>query len=166
MPAYIRAQRLLTLPAVLLTVLLATALVATSWAVAPEAEADQRDRKIHKATRIMKNQIGDPYAYGAEGPHRFDCSGLPYFAYRKVGISLPRSSDAQYRRLRGIRKEKMKKGDLMALHSGSGVYHVGIFVGWKAGRRVILHSPNSGGKVHKQRMWTSKWWAATLRTKN
>lgn len=166
MSAYPRTRRLLTLPFLaLITLLVALALVVSSWAVAPDADAATK-RKIHKATQIMKNQIGDPYAYGAEGPHRFDCSGLPYFAYRKVGIGLPRSSDAQYRHMRGIRKKNMKRGDFMFLHNGSGVYHMGVFMGWKDGRRVILHSPNSGSRVHRQKMWTSSWWAATLRPKH
>lgn len=165
MSAFTRAQRLLTLP--LLACLLATALVVASWATAPAADAaTQREKKISRATAIARNQVGDPYSYGADGPNAFDCSGLTTYAYRKVGIQLPRSSDGQYRHVRGIRKENIKKGDLMFLHGSGGVYHVGIFVGWNDGRRVILHSPNSGERVHAQRMWTTKWWAGTLRIKN
>lgn len=162
MSAYTRTQRLLVLP--LLVLLLAAALVAASVVTAGEAQAASQ-KQIRKATAVAKNQIGDPYSYGAEGPNAFDCSGLTYFAYKKVGISLPRSPDAQYRFVRGIRKENIRKGDLMFLHGSSGVYHVGIFVGWDSGRRVILHSPNSGSTVHRQRMWTGSWWAGTLRPK-
>ena len=95
MPARLRALRLLALP-----VLLATVLVATTWLVsapAADASAARRIDKIHQATRIAANQKGDPYVYGAAGPNAFDCSGLTYYAYKKVGISLPRSSDAQIR---------------------------------------------------------------------
>ena len=115
------------------------------------------------ATRIAANQKGDPYVYGAAGPNAFDCSGLTYFAYKKVGIDLPRSSDAQWRRVRHIPKSHMKRGDLMFFNSGSGVYHVGIFVGWRDGRRVILHSPNPGERVHRERLWTKEWRAGPLR---
>jgi cell wall-associated NlpC family hydrolase len=160
MPARLRALRLLALP-----VLLATALVAATWIVsAPSADAaSRRVEKIRHATHVAANQKGDPYVYGAEGPNAFDCSGLTYFAYKKVGISLPRSSDAQYRHVRHIHKHHMKRGDLMFFHSGGGVYHVGIFVGWSEGRRVLLHAPNSGERVHRERVWTRSWYAGTLR---
>ncbi len=165
MSAFLHARRLLVLP--LLAFLLAAALVAASVATAPGADAaTKREKKIHKAVHIARNQVGDPYSYGAEGPNAFDCSGLTSFAYKKAGLYLPRSSDGQYRFLRGIRKENLKKGDLMALHGSGGVYHVGLFVGWRDGRRLILHAPNSGSRVHVQKMWTGKWWAATARPKN
>ena len=165
MSAFIRAQRLLVLP--LLVAFLATALVATTWLTAPQADAaTKREKKIHHAVKIARNQIGDPYSYGANGPGAFDCSGLTSFAYHKAGLYLPRTSDAQYRFLRGIKKKNMHKGDLMAFHGGGGVYHVGIFVGWRDGRRLVLHAPNSGSRVHVQKTWTGSWWAATARPKN
>jgi cell wall-associated NlpC family hydrolase len=163
MPAPLRALRLLALP-----VLLATVLVATTWIVStPAADAAaRRSDKIQHATRIAANQKGDPYVYGAEGPNSFDCSGLTYYAYKKVGITLPRSSDDQYRRLRHIAKHRMKRGDLMFFHSGGSVYHVGIFVGWNDHRRVLLHAPNSGERVHRERVWTRSWYAGTLRPRH
>ena len=165
MSALIRARRLTVLP--VLVALLATALVATTWLTAPAADAaTKREKKIHHAIQIARNQIGDPYSYGAEGPHAFDCSGLTSFAYKKAGLYLPRSSGAQYRFLRGIKKRNMHRGDLMAFHSGGNVYHVGLFVGWRDGRRLVLHAPNSGSRVHVQRTWTGKWWAATARARN
>jgi len=163
MSSHVRAPRLLVLP--FLACLLAAALVVASWATAPEADAASK-QKIHKATRVAKHQIGDPYSYGAAGPNAFDCSGLTYYAYKRVGISLPRSSDAQYRHARHIKKHNMKRGDFIFLHDDGGVYHLGIFVGWDSGRRVILHSPNSGERVHRDRMWTGSWWAGTLRSRH
>ena len=162
MSALLRVQRLLVLP-----ILLAAVLVVTTWINAPNADAQsKRLRKIHVATKIAGNQRGDPYVYGADGPNAFDCSGLTYFAYKKVGIYLPRSSDAQYRYVRHLPKSHMKRGDLMFFHSGGGVYHVGIFVGWRDGRRVILHAPYSGQRVHRERLWTTQWWAGTLRPRH
>ena len=32
--------------------------------------------RVERALRIAANQRGDRYKYGAEGPKRFDCSGL------------------------------------------------------------------------------------------
>ena len=39
--------------------------------------------------------IGRPYAWGAEGPSSFDCSGLIQYVYWKYGIDLPRRRYSQ-----------------------------------------------------------------------
>lgn len=159
MPASIRGQRLLALPiAVLMAFALAISLAA------PADAASKRQRKIHHALKVAKHQKGDPYRYGATGPHRFDCSGLTQFAYRRAGLRLPRTSDAQARRTRRIPRRQMRKGDLMFFHSGGDVYHVGIFAGWNGNkRRKVLHSPRPGSRVHTTLVWTSRWFAGTLR---
>ena len=51
----------------------------------------------------------------------------------------------------------------MFFHDGGGVYHVGIFVDWRDGHRVIVHAPQPGQRVHKSKIWTGSWWAGTLR---
>jgi len=178
MSALLRVQRLLVLP-----LLLTSALIATTWvACTPAAEATaavvnargsgdgatarakaRRVEKIKAATRVARRQKGDPYSYGAAGPNRFDCSGLTYFAYGKVGIRMQRSSDAQYRQVRHIKKRNMRRGDLMFFHSGGSVYHVGIYVGRKHGDRMILHAPSTGRVVNRDPVWTGQWKAGTLR---
>lgn len=116
------------------------------------------------ATDVAARQIGDPYRYGAAGPNAFDCSGLTYFSYRKAGFKrMPRTSSAQARFTHRIRKAKMRRGDLMFFSSGSGVYHVSIFLGWRKGRAYMLHSPRSGERVKRQVAWTSSWYGGTLR---
>lgn len=128
-----------------------------------DAAESQRERKIERAVVVARHQIGDPYVYGAAGPNAFDCSGLMMFAFNKVGISLPRSSDAQASQVRRIHRQNMHKGDLMFFYDSGGVYHVGLFTGWDHGRRVILHSSYSGRPVQRDRVWTSSWFAGTLR---
>jgi hypothetical protein len=41
--------------------------------------------------------IGRPYAWGAEGPGEFDCSGLTQYVYREYGVDLPRRAISQSR---------------------------------------------------------------------
>ncbi len=66
--------------------------------------AKQRYAKAHprlvRAVTYGLRQRGDKYRFGAEGPNRWDCSGLVWFAYRKAGLPapLPRTSRQQYRR--------------------------------------------------------------------
>jgi cell wall-associated NlpC family hydrolase len=123
----------------------------------------RREEKIFRAVRIAKRQIGEPYRYGADGPGSFDCSGLTQFSYGKAGFRMPRTSDAQYDRVRHIKKRRVKRGDLVFFHSGRDVYHVGIFLKRKNGKRIILHSPSTGRTVQRDPIWTRSWWAGTLR---
>lgn len=142
---------------------LALALLASTL-LAPPAQAGTSGENVRQARRIALHQKGDPYRYGAEGPHRFDCSGLVYYAFRKAGYDrIPRSSRSQAEHARRIRKRNLRRGDLMFFHDSDGVYHVAVFVRWRDGRRLMVHSPSTGNRVHLANPWTDRWFAATLR---
>ncbi len=164
MPATIRGRRLLTPPlTVLLTVATALAVVLTLAAPA-DAGHLRRERKVDNAFQIVRNQQGDPYAYGAAGPHRFDCSGLMYYAFRKAGIrKIPRTSSAQYSFTRRIKKSRMRRGDLVFFYDGGGIYHAGVFAGRKNGRAYVIHASRPGTDVKRDPIWTSQWKGGTLR---
>jgi len=151
---------------VLFTLVLTLTLAFTLLASAPaDAAKTRRERKVAHGVRVAKNQIGDPYRYGAAGPNAFDCSGLTMFSYGKAGLYLPRSSDAQARYAHRIKRRNMQRGDLMFFYSGGGnVYHVGIYMGrYPNGRRKILHASYSGRPVQRDPVWTNKWYPGTLR---
>lgn len=124
-----------------------------------------RKRKIRHGVHVALRQKGDPYRYGAAGPGSFDCSGLTMYAYKKAHLRLPRTSDGQARAVRRIGKKHMKRGDLVFFHNGGNVYHAAIYLGRNNGHRVILHAPYSGTRVRKERVWTSSWYAGTMRRK-
>jgi cell wall-associated NlpC family hydrolase len=120
--------------------------------------------RVELAMRTAAAQKGDPYAYGAAGPGRFDCSGLTFYSFRRAGFSrIPRTSSAQAHFARHISRGAMKRGDLMFFTGGGGVYHVGVFAGWSHGRRLVLHAPYSGTRVRTDRVWTNSWFPGTLR---
>jgi cell wall-associated NlpC family hydrolase len=96
----------------LTTLSAALALVATTFSLAPAgvAHAPSTEQtnvvartagasvstRVLRAKNIALGQLGDPYAYGAAGPHRFDCSGLVFFATHAAGFrGVPRTSGAQ-----------------------------------------------------------------------
>lgn len=165
MPTRSRAGRLLALPlatAVSATALSTAGLVVQSNSAAADA-LTRREEKIFRAVRIAKRQIGEPYRYGADGPGSFDCSGLVQYSYRKAGFKMPRTTDRQYRRVRHIKKRRIRRGDFVFFHSGGNVYHVGIYLKRKNGRRIILHAPSSGRTVQRDPIWTRSWKAGTLR---
>ena len=152
---------------VALAALLAAVLVG-SLTAAPPAEAMTRKQRLQHAFSIVNDQRGDRYQYGAAGPHRFDCSGLTYFSFRKAGFKhVPRTSSAQARHAKRIPKSQLRRGDFVFFHDGaarpSNVYHVGVFAGWVKGRRVIVHAPSTGKTVHRAKIWTRSWFAGTLR---
>jgi cell wall-associated NlpC family hydrolase len=125
-----------------------------------------RATKVRTALSVARNQVGDRYRYGAAGPHRFDCSGLVYFSTHRAGFGkVPRTSSAQARHMRRIKRTAMRAGDFVFFHNRSGVYHVAIYLGVKDGRRRILHAPGSGQRVKRSVIWTNSWFPGTLRAR-
>ena len=149
---------------VALSLMLAVVLFGSMFTFSTSADAATRRERVRHAASVVTDQKGDPYAYGAAGPNRFDCSGLIYYAYRKAGFTnIPRSSSQQARFADRISKKNMRRGDLMFFYDGGGVYHVAVFLRWHNGHRVMMHAPRSGERVHREKPWTSRWFAGTLR---
>ncbi|MEO3856239.1 NlpC/P60 family protein [Acrocarpospora sp. B8E8] len=48
-----------------------------------------------QAVTFARQQIGDPYQWGATGPNAWDCSGLTQGAWKAAGVSIPRVSQDQ-----------------------------------------------------------------------
>lgn len=135
----------------------ATVVAAPQSADAAAPASARTPKKIQKAMAVAKRQIGDPYSYGATGPRSFDCSGFTSYAYGKAGIRLPRTSDAQARHARSLKRKNLRRGDLVFFHSGGNVYHVGIYWGRSKGHRIILDAPQPGQRVGFTRIWTNSW---------
>jgi len=77
-------------------------------------------------------QLGKPYLWGATGPDAYDCSGLAMMAYRAAGITIPRTSQAQWAYGRQIPGGQARPGDLVFFAGADGTPaaagHVGIVV--------------------------------------
>lgn len=86
-------------------------------------------------------QLGKPYQWGGNGPGSFDCSGLTTFAWRAAGVSLPRSSRAQYGATTRVSRANLQPGDLVFYHQP--ISHVAMYIG---GGRVV-EAPNAGNVV-------------------
>lgn len=98
----------------------------------------------HPAVAVAEQMLGKPYRYGGASPERgFDCSGLVYYAYRRAGITLPRTSETQYRNAFKVSADNLKQGDLLFFRIEGKVSHVGIYIGGD----TFLHAPSSGKAV-------------------
>lgn len=77
-------------------------------------------------------QVGKPYAWGATGPDSFDCSGLTLYAARRaLGITLPRTADAQAWSGVHVDRDRLEVGDLVFFEDtyAPGITHVGLYLG-------------------------------------
>jgi cell wall-associated NlpC family hydrolase len=160
MPAFAPWRRFFAVFFVLLATALAFSLTSPSVA---DAKLSLRQHQIHHGVKVALSKVGDPYVYGAEGPHSFDCSGLTMYSFGMAGIHLPRTAASQYGYARHIAKVNLRRGDLMFFHSGGSVYHVAIFLGRRHHHVWLLHAPHTGTVVQRDPVWTSSWWAGTLR---
>ncbi|MFJ6196622.1 NlpC/P60 family protein [Micromonospora sp. NPDC092111] len=115
------------------------------------------------AVRYALAQLGDPYLWAAEGPDRFDCSGLMWAAYRSAGYyELPRVARDQYYATRGrtVSQSALLPGDLLFFASGGSwttIHHVGMYLG---GGRMV-QAPRSGDVVKISQVRWSGLYAAT-----
>lgn len=94
-----------------------------------------------KAVKFATDQMGKPYEWGAEGPATYDCSGLTSQAWIAAGVTIPRTSQEQWKQLQHIDVQDMRPGDLIIYHSDAS--HVAMYIGDGA----IIHAPRPGRTV-------------------
>ncbi|HBF2436941.1 NlpC/P60 family protein [Clostridioides difficile] len=88
-----------------------------------------------------KKHLGKPYKWGGNGPSSFDCSGLMVYCFKKVNVSLPRTSNQQSKKGKKVEQKNLQAGDLVFFHNP--VSHVGLYIG----NGEFLHAPQKGDVV-------------------
>jgi cell wall-associated NlpC family hydrolase len=105
-------------------------------------------------TKSALKFLGVPYVFGGTSTTGFDCSGYVQHVFAMLGISLPRTADAQYdagHRVIG----GMKPGDLVFFQTYEpGPSHVGIYLG----NGKFVHASSHGVMVSKlsESYWASR----------
>ena len=106
-----------------------------------------------KAVAFAYAQLGKPYQWGATGPGSYDCSGLAQAAWAAAGVSIPRTTYAQWAALPHISTSALEPGDLLYF---DGIGHVAVYVGGG----YLIDAPQTGMDVQKVPL--SGWYASTL----
>ncbi|MFF8287860.1 NlpC/P60 family protein [Streptomyces sp. NPDC016309] len=94
-----------------------------------------------QALAYAAGQIGKPYAWGAEGPESFDCSGLTSRAWAAAGRAIPRTSQEQWRTLPKVPLRALRPGDLVVYFPKA--THVAIYLG----DGKVIQAPRPGARV-------------------
>jgi cell wall-associated NlpC family hydrolase len=104
-----------------------------------------------KILAYAEAQLGKPYQYGATGPDTYDCSGLAMMAYRAAGITIPRTSQAQWAFGQQIPASQAQPGDLVFFAGSDGTPaapgHVGIILDPAA--RTMIDAYETGYPVEE-----------------
>ncbi|WP_459549670.1 C40 family peptidase [Nocardia sp. X0981] len=102
--------------------------------------------RAQHAVKTALAQLGDPYAWGAEGPGSFDCSGLTQYAAKKAGVNIPRVADDQFRKVPRVKSSEIKPGDLIfpeERYVNGKMEHVMMYIG----DGKCVHAPRPGKSV-------------------
>lgn len=119
--------------------------------------------QARQAVATAESEVGVPYLWGGTTPSGFDCSGLMLYAYAKAGITLPRTSEAQYdlvKRAGGLVQDpsQLQPGDLVFYNPGEdGIAgepgHVVMYVG----NNMTVQAPYTGKTVFIGPLTLSGW---------
>src|SRR5262245_61057708 len=107
------------------------------------------------AVSLAASLIGRPYAWGAEGPGSFDCSGLTQYVYGEHGVDLPRRAISQSRSGEPAGR-RLQRGDLLFFSTDtrrSLVTHVGIY----EGDGVMIDASQRHGRVRRDSLEDEYW---------
>lgn len=108
-------------------------------------------RIAQQLTRSALRFLGVPYVFGGTSASGFDCSGFVQHVFSMLGMTLPRTADAQYD-FGHAATGGPRAGDLVFFDTYGGVSHVGIYLG----RGKFVHASSSHG-VTVSRLSESYW---------
>lgn len=117
------------------------------WAVEKEQRV-QNTLDMRKTLKALRKTAGRTwYVFSGVTPEGWDCSGLVYWTYQQLGITLEHSATAQSRT--GTRTTDPMPGDIVAFHYGNSKksFHTGIYLGngqmihaYYKGKRTVIQS--------------------------
>jgi len=112
------------------------------------AQSENWEIRADSVVSAAKSQLGASYKWATCTPGKcFDCSGLTYYAYKKIGIFCPRSSSGLSNVGSLVDLTSCRKGDLLLFRgtnpADKSVGHVGIVISNKEGKLDFIHCSSS-----------------------
>jgi len=118
------------------------------------SDATPRTAAPTSVTATALSLQGAPYAWGGATPEGFDCSGFTHYVYAQHGISLPRTSEHQYRIGAAVASPELQPGDLVFFSTiAPGPSHVGLAIGDDR----FVHAPSERGRVRVESLAARYW---------
>jgi cell wall-associated NlpC family hydrolase len=109
----------------------------------PVKSTGKSNSNAHQAAAVALQQIGVPYRYGGSTPKGFDCSGLIYYSYSRVGKNVPRTTGSLWSGIQPVAKNQVQVGDVLFFRIEGKMSHVGMYIG----DNQFVHAPSSGKVV-------------------
>ncbi len=103
---------------------------------------------VSTAIAYAQQQLGKPYLWGGTGPEAFDCSGLVMMAYRAAGITIPRTSEAQWSWGPQIQPGQEQPGDLVFFVGSDGTPTSPGHVAMVLGKGMMIEAEETGVPIH------------------
>lgn len=122
--------------------------------LAPNNQPILAPAKVNAILKTAKSYIGVPYQFGGTTPKAFDCSGYLQYVFAQNGITIPRTSDEQYKLgRRTASSRQLVPGDLVFFTTYEpGASHCGIYLG----NDEFIHASSSQG-VRIDKLSNSYW---------
>jgi len=119
-----------------------------------------------KAAGIINEALkyrGMMYQWGGSSPKTsFDCSGLVQWAYKSMGVALPRVSADQARSGRKVPLANLRPGDLVAWDNSSrnnGADHIAIYIG----NGQVIEAARTGTPIRVSKLYdTGRAWGVQI----
>ncbi|MFF5369795.1 NlpC/P60 family protein [Streptomyces sp. NPDC013187] len=100
--------------------------------------------RTERVIAFARAQIGRPCVWGAVGPGSYDAPGLTQAAWKIAGVTLPRTTQAQWGAGVPVSLADAQIGDLVFFHDDLG--HVGIW----SGDGMMIHAPGPGALIREE----------------
>jgi len=123
------------------------------------AKNSNKNRKVAAVVSTAKSYLGTPHRLGGMSKSGIDCSGLMIQSFKKVDISLPRTSSEQSRVGQQVSISNLKEGDLLFFSlSRNKISHVGVVskVNTDANEIRFIHTSTSKG-VREDNLYSDYW---------
>lgn len=116
------------------------------WSAGASAGHGPSSSQDNKMMSEIQSWLGTPYVYGGESRSGVDCSALTQAVYRSIDVEIPRTASQQAAAADDVDPGNLTFGDLLFFNtSGSGISHVGIYIG----NGFFVHSSSSRGVVRE-----------------